>query len=107
VSNGKGDKNTLNADRCRVIELLARYLLASNSPARPGTDGFTIDDVVDTEYLVEAYAGQVPLPRELIRRHPALAAAILEFFLRPHCRSDRMAPLARTDDPPDVRTEGE
>jgi hypothetical protein len=65
--------------------------MASNSPAWPGTDGLTIDDVVVADYLVEADAGQVPLPQELIRRHPALAAAILEFFLRPHGHSDRMA----------------
>jgi hypothetical protein len=73
----------LDADRVRVIELLARYLLASNNPAWPGTDGFTVDEVVGADYLVEAKAGHVPPPSELIRRHPGLANGISAFFSPP------------------------
>jgi hypothetical protein len=70
------------ADRVRVIELLARYLLASNSPAWPGTDGFTVDDVVVADYLFEVNAGHVPRPNELMRCHPGLADGISAFFSR-------------------------
>ncbi len=67
-------------DRARLVGLLARYLLTTSRTAWPGSDGFTVEDVVEADYRVESEAGHVPRPQDLIRQHSDLADAIRAFF---------------------------
>lgn len=76
-----GDKEPNSARaRRRMVELLARYLLASPVFLCPGADGATVEDVLAAEYPVASAAGRVPRPGELANRHPDLADALATFF---------------------------
>lgn len=61
---------------CRVAELLAGYLLTSGRVAWPGSDGLTLEEVVEAAYLAALVAGHVPNLTELTLRHPELAKGI-------------------------------
>ena len=63
-----------------MIGLLAGYLLASPAFRCPGADGATVEDVVASEYPSASAAGMVPLPCDLVARHPDLADVIGSFF---------------------------
>ena len=67
-------------DRTRLLDVLAWHLLTSSATVWPGTEGLTVEDVVVADYRMEAEAGHVPRPEELISQHPNLAEAIRTFF---------------------------
>jgi hypothetical protein len=67
-------------DRCQLIDILAWNLLNSSATTWPGSDGLTVEDVVVADYRMEAEAGHVPQPDDLITLYPNLSEAIRTFF---------------------------
>jgi hypothetical protein len=66
------------ADR-RLRELLLAYLQAATVSAWPGTDGLTVEDVLDG-YPQAVAAGEVPDWQQLLRQHHELGAALQDWL---------------------------
>jgi hypothetical protein len=62
-----------------LSEILLDHLRTIDPHFWPGTDGLTLQLVLDSYFQAEV-AGQVPGKTELLRQHPELAAELREFF---------------------------
>src|SRR5262245_61710230 len=78
-----GRSSALNA-------VLLDYLQAIDPHAWPGSDGLTLDVVLES-YSRAAAAGQVPGKEALLRRHPELKSELEVLFAQPGPRPDRSA----------------
>jgi hypothetical protein len=67
-----------SADR-RLRELLLAYLQDAMLSAWPGTDGLTLDDVLDG-YPQAVAAGEVPDWQQLLQQHHELAAELQDWL---------------------------
>jgi hypothetical protein len=82
----------------RLRELLLAYLQATTVSAWPGTDGLTVDDILDG-YPQAVAAGEVPEWQQLLQQHHELAAELQDWLAAKDrwqfaCRRDRAsAPL--------------
>ena len=66
--------------RTNLVEVLATYLFASTRIELPGTDGMSLETVVEACYPAALRAGHVPGFEELVQRHAGLTDALEEFF---------------------------
>ena len=74
------------ARREAMRELLLGYL---QSAGWPGVDGLTVDDVLRC-YPVAMKRGGMPNERQLLERHPELAAELRAFFVKSMLRETSM-----------------
>ena len=63
-----------------LCQILLNYLQASRVVSWPGTDGHTVDDILNC-YPQASAAGDVPDCQELCRQHTELMAEIQSLFL--------------------------
>ena len=75
-----------------LTEILLAYMRAIDAHSWPGSDGLTLDLVLDS-YPHAAFVGHVPGKDELLRRHPELANELEALFAR------RKAAPRRPSDP--------
>lgn len=75
-------------------EILLGHLRTIDSHSWPGSDGLTLDVVLDS-YRQAALTGHVPGKDELLLRHPELAAELEAFFAKPE-------PLLKRLSDPDI-----
>jgi hypothetical protein len=68
-----------SADR-RLRELLLAYLQAAMVSGWPGTDGLTVDDVLDG-YPQAVAASEVPDWQQLLQQHHELAAELQDWLV--------------------------
>lgn len=68
--------------RSDLNEILIEYLRTIDPHAWPGTDGLTLDVMLES-YSRAASVGQVPGKDELLRQHPELAPELESLFAGP------------------------